>query len=394
MDHFQPFAFGACDACGKCLEACPVMDFGPDEARREIHSLLTGQQTARLLRRCTACFVCDFACPHACRPTALIIQRWQEAIERSGLPRRAAYFLPLSTPNFRSYVVEHLPPDEGARVRAWGDTSRVEEILYPGCNWITQPFLAMTRLFEDLPIRGALELCCGETLYRSGLREAARRQGERVVAHFERLGVRRLIIPCAAGLNMFTRVLPGVFGIHPSFEVVHLLDWLAERLRSGRIPVVAPLEKTVTIQDSCYARLFGEDFLDRPRGVLTLLGAHIVEEELCRRQSLCCGIAAGFSPSSGYHPLDITLAALNSLNLARKTGARMVVTYCAGCLQMLALGRLIFPLAPEIVHIVELIQTASGETPARRASRRAARLLTGVARYQTPHLFSRARIRA
>ncbi|MFP4444755.1 MAG: (Fe-S)-binding protein [Desulfosudaceae bacterium] len=392
MDLFHSFDWEACRECGECLQGCPVMGLSADQAVTEIRRLKQGAPS-RVLKRCTSCFACNFICPRQCNPAQLILARWQEIYHERGLPARAAYFDTNHLPNFRTHVVDRLPPEEKALVGSWQNMSPCEEIFYPGCNVITVPYLTRTRLLDGMAIRGSLDVCCGETYYRMGLFDELVQQGRRLQKYFAALGVRRMIIPCTAGRNMFTNVLPA-FGIRFDFTVTHLLELLWEKVAAGELRFPHPVNRTVTIQDSCYAKMFGPEYTALPRKLLEAAGATVIEEELHGQSALCCGIAGGFSPYSGYHPLDITLAAAKALNQARKTGARAVVTYCAGCLQMLSVGKIAYPVPRlPVYHLLEILQMAMGETPDRRNRQRSWTMFGGVVKNQFPRLLSPRRHR-
>jgi Fe-S oxidoreductase len=203
-----------------------------------------------------------------------------------------------------------------------------------------------------------------------------------------KLGFKKMIIPCTAGRNLFVNVLPR-FGAQFDFEVVSMWSWLLGRVERGEIPISKPLDMTVTIQESCHAKFFGAE----PRRLLTLLGARVIEQNHCREGALCCGIAGGFSPYAAYHPWEITKSTVRGLREAKRTGAQALAVYCAGCLQMLAVGQLTYPGSLPIYHLLELVQLASGETPLRRHRRRALSMLQGVLLHQAPKLLSRERYR-
>ena len=57
----------------------------------------------------------------------------------------------------------------------------------------------------------------------------------------------------------------------------------------------------------------------------------------------------------------------------------MLVTYCATCLLYLCVARKLYPLAPPVHHIMDLMQIAIGERPAMRHSERASKMI----RYMT-----------
>ncbi|MBW1808896.1 MAG: (Fe-S)-binding protein [Deltaproteobacteria bacterium] len=390
MSLFDGFHAEKCVLCGQCLHQCPVMSLPIDLAREEVKRLSRGEKTKRALSKCTSCFACNLFCPEGANPAQRILDIWHEKSVHEGLPVRAKYFIPDSPLNFRTYVLEKLPADEKALVESWEDESPCEEVFYPGCNVITVPYLTRTRLLDGVNIRGSLSLCCGETYYRTGQYEMVAKAAARLSAWAKKLRIKKMIVPCTAGMNMLQNVLPK-FGVHFDFEVSHMLPWLLARIESGEVKITNPLNQTVTIQESCYAKMFGDEFMDVPRRLLEKMGATVVEEELSRERALCCGIGGGFSHASGYHPLDVTSATIRSLRQAGKTGARAVVVYCAGCLQMLSVGQIVYPNRLPIYHLLELLQIATGEKPERRNKKRARLMFKGVARHQMPKTLSKKR---
>lgn len=395
MESLKPakqFNAEACTRCGLCFSECPVMNLPAKRAREEIRRLIAGEATKHVLRKCTSCFACDHICPESCNPTELVLQRWHEQYRRKGLPIRARYYSPHEMMNFRSYVVSRMPAEERELIRSWADHSPCEEILYPGCNIITAPFITRTRALEGMEIRGTLDYCCGETYYRMGLLEEVQKVARRLERYFKTLKVKRVNILCTAGCNMFMNVLPA-YGVDFDFEVRPYLPVILGKLESGELTVTNRLHGTATIQESCYGKQLGDEYMDVPRRILELIGLDVVEQKKRRRHALCCGIAGGFPPDSGYHIADITRATLKSLLQARGTGADYTVGYCAGCLQMLSVGRLLFPIGAPVYHLLELLSMAIGERPGHPMRWRASAFLAGVLRQQAPLTLSRKRYR-
>ncbi len=394
MKFSDEFLRERCTLCGKCFEECPVMHLSPGKAKLEIARLLGGEMTTDVLQRCTSCHSCNIICPERANPMRLILDTWHEQYLKEGMPARALYFTPHNRPNFRTYALDRLPDDEKALLEKWDDDSPCEEIMYPGCNVITAPYLTMSKIFDGIEIRGSLDLCCGEMYYRTGHFEELAMVAKKLTGHFKKMGVKKMLIPCTAGRNLFTNILPG-FGAKFDFEVVHLLPWLYEKILNGELRVTNPLNMTVTIHDSCHAKAFGDGYMDIPRRLLELLGAVVREQEYIRNTKLCCGIGGGFSHSSSYNPLRIILATNKSLKSSHGPKADAIAVYCAGCLQQMTGGQLLNPLRNiPIYHIIELVQMAIGEKPERRVRRRAMTLLAGIIRKQSPKLLSTRRYRA
>ncbi len=386
----NPFDPERCDLCGRCLEACPVLRLPAGEAGREMAGMVREGRRSRALTACTSCYDCDFACPNGANPSGFFLESWRREYQARGRPERARYFMPHDHPNFRTYVMERLPADERAILKKWADPTPAEEICYPGCNVIMTPYLTRTSLLEGLDIRGTLDHCCGEMYYRMGQLDTMAQVVERMDTHFRRMGVRRMVIMCTAGYYMFTRVHPHL-GAEYDFEIEPYLSWLWKRVEKGEVRFTRPLDLTVTVQDSCYAKFFGPEYLELPRKLLEAAGARVVEMRDHGETMRCCGIGSGFSVASAYHPLRMTASIGRNLAQARGTGAQAMCVYCSGCLQTYSLGKLLLPFPMPVFHLLELLQKAVGEEPARRQASRAFATMRGMVRHQFPALLSRKR---
>jgi Fe-S oxidoreductase len=390
---FKFFYPERCKLCGECLHQCPVLRLPVERAKEEKEKLNQGRPSEFLLRNCTGCFNCDEYCPNGVNPCEQIVYQWYQEYMRKGLKPRARYFLTHQPLNFRTYVLERVPEDEKALVSAWDDTSPCEEIVYPGCNVTTTAYLTRNSLLKDFTIRGGLEFCCGETFYRMGYYDKVEEIGRRHEEVFNRMGLKHMLIMCTAGANMFSHVLPERFGIKFNFEVTPLLSWLWEGLESGRIQIKEPLRGLVTIQDSCYSQFFGKEYMELPRKILQRLGLEVREMTSSRDRMRCCGIGGGFSIQSAFLAWDILGSAAAQLRDARKTGADILATYCAGCLLTLSAGKLLYPSRQPIYHILELLQLAMGEKPLRRINSRARTMIAGILRHQLPSYIMHKRFR-
>ena len=387
-DYTAPYNRDACTACGECLVQCPVMHLGCGAAQREIRTLRAGGRGRHVLRRCESCMACNLVCPEHANPAQLFLDTFHAELLRRGTPAWADFFQPHDPDNFRRFVIRRLPVAERRLIDKWTDTSPCEEFVYPGCNIIAAPYLTQAWFLRDLDIRGGLDLCCGEMYYRTGMFELLERQARRLNDFIRTLGARRMMILCTAGANLFTNILPR-YGFDADIEVTPYLPWLWERIRNGDIPVVNPLDMTVTVQESCHAKIIGNAYMDLPRRILEACGARVVEKERNRDCALCCGIGGGFPAGSGYHPVDITRATLRVAHEAARTGADALAAYCSGCRQSLSAGLAAYPARMPVYHLFQLVQQASGEAPDLASNRMRGRLLIrGMLTRQAPHLLN------
>jgi Fe-S oxidoreductase len=343
------------------------------------------------LRACTSCLACNLFCPEDCRPANLILDRWHDLYLQEGLPARAAYLLPHSRPNFRTSILARLPPDERETVARWRRDEPAREFLYGGCNLITTPYLTYSRIFEGVGIRGGLDYCCGEMLFRMGLYEPLERVARRLTHWFRRLGAERVYLVCTAGLNMLRNVLPQFGADFSGIQFLPFLPVVLEWLRDGDLGEIQPQGQAVTVQDSCHARVLEPGFADLPRRVLAAVGVEVREAPHNREAQLCCGIGGGFSHASAYDPVKLLLSARATSRDHRRVAADATCVYCSGCLEMMSVARFADLNRRPVFHLLELVQQAIGETPRRRQGALAWQFLLNTARHQFPRLPSRER---
>lgn len=394
-NFFSPFREDACTLCGQCLHQCPVMRLSLDESVEEIKRLIAGAPTKRVLTECQSCFSCNFSCPENANPASLILHRWNQQYQREGLKKRGAFYMTLYPhyPNFRSYVMAHLPEETRKMVKKWAalDPLQTDTLVYPGCNMITFAELSRSSLLKGLDIRGRLEYCCGETLFRTGYREALFGVAKRLDKWFNRLKPEKLLVLCTAGTNVFKNVLPHFGLTYPFKEIKSYLQFIWEKFEQGDIPIKKKLDMTVTLQDSCYAKMFGETYMDIPRKILHEIGIRVVEIDAARQNMRCCGIGAGFSVDSAYQPFKIRSAVARNFQDLARPEVDAICVYCAGCLATYTATEKLTLKKPKIFHILELIEMAMGQPPLmteKEKSRRGGLFFRGTMRHQLPMIAS------
>jgi Fe-S oxidoreductase len=400
LNFFSPFNRDACTICGECFHRCPVMELPIEESVNEMKRLLNDEPTKRVLTECQSCFSCNFYCPENAYPASLILQRWNEQYKREGLKKRGKFYMTLHPhyPNFRSYVMEHLPEKTKELVKRWASLEPLtgDTLTYPGCNVITFAELTQASFFKDLDIRGRLEYCCGETLFRTGYREELLQVTKRLDKWFNTLKPKKLLVLCTAGTNVFKNVLPH-YGLTYKFEEIKsYIEYLWEKLEKGEIQIKNKLDLSVTIQESCYSKMFGDDYMNLPRKILKKIGVEVIETSACRENMRCCGIGAGFSVDSAYQPFKIRTSTLRNFNDFKRTKADAVCVYCAGCLATFTANKKLYFKKMRVYHIIELLQMAIGESPSLTKSakkKRAKHFFWGTMKKQVPIIVSKSTFR-
>ncbi len=396
LDFFSDFREDACNLCGDCFHRCPVMGLPREQAISEMKNLIAGEKTARVLRDCQSCFSCNFYCVKKANPASLILQRWNEQYQRDGLKVRGRYYVTFypQYPNFRTHVLERMPVESRNILETWAVDSplKSDTLTYPGCNVITYPELTQTSIFNGLDIRGRLEYCCGETLFRTGYKNELYQVTKRLDRWFNALKPSHLLVLCTAGTNVFKNVLPH-YGLTYKFKSIKsYIQYIWEKIENGEINFKQKVNMTVTIQESCYAKMFGEEYMDLPRKILEKIGVTVIESPACRENMRCCGIGGGFSMDAAYHPASIIKSATRNLDDFKKTGADAVCVYCAGCLAVLGIvQKTRIGKKMPVYHIIELLQKALGEPaiPEDVKNKRNASFFAGIIKNQFPKVLSR-----
>jgi len=295
--------------------------------------------------------------------------------------------MPTQFPNFRS-IVKH-EPEEARFLEEIKEPPEGETVLYTGCNTLVIAKTLQSGILDGLPIFGSFDACCGEMYYRMGAFESARESGLKMKRIFSGLKAKKIVFACAAGMNMLTNVYPQEFGIDFEFESQLLTQWLEEKIDSGQIEIKNPLNRKVTVQDSCHAKVMDPDIHESPRRLLEKIGVEVVEMEKTKEDSMCCGVAAG---CSRYSIVDLTRTGFIRVAGTRVPGPDITVSYCNGCLLTMAIMRQFMMWAPPVLPLIQLVQLAAGEeVDLGLTARRARQVLFGIAKHSLPKYLSRRR---
>ncbi len=365
-----------CEACGRCLAACPVLRLDEAEASRAVARLAAGQWVSRVLDHCTGCMSCDALCPNDAHPFGLLLRLYSKRYAERGIPRVFSGAMPLRDgPNLWSGIDRWLSPAERGNLESWSRPPQSEEVLFLGCNQRLTPYVADSRVFDNISIFTDPGECCGEYYLRLGLLEEARARASSLAERFHRLGIRRVVAFCPACQNTMLNLAPRALGVDFGVEVVGLVDWLAREIESGRIAPAARLLGTVTVQDPCHASGIGAPTVETVRDLLRSTGLSVVEMENCGTSAECCGLGASLAR---YRLTDVVRTGVRRARQAGGTGADCTCAWCNGCYMVMNMFRLLYPWTPPVYHLLELLQFASGEKPNRQVPARSAQLVAAA----------------
>jgi Fe-S oxidoreductase len=182
----------------------------------------------------------------------------------------------------------------------------------------------------DVGIMGPEEACCGGRAYEIGYLGEFTKYAQHCIETFNSMGVNKVVTSCSDGYSTFKTLYPKV-NIKMKFEVLHIVDYLAQLVKEGRIKFTKEVPMKVTYHDPCHLgrHLSDSGIYEPPRDILkNIPGIELVEMGRSRENSWCCGAGAGVSQ---VNPDFAMWTANERLKEAKATGATALVTSCPWC---------------------------------------------------------------
>ncbi|MGC9323569.1 MAG: (Fe-S)-binding protein [Desulfomonilia bacterium] len=355
-----------CDACGKCLNLCPVMELPIEEAQAEVRRLIAGEPSKHVLSMCTSCMSCNIYCPVDARPYSLIQERWNDLYTRRGAPPLYSFVCPTSTPNIWQLLNIFLTDEERSWISQWMDYEPGigDEVMLVGNYLHLFPFIVGgSSLLEHFhPIDRLDQWEAGAYLYQGGYLDVVQKIAQQTQDELDSWGVKTIVPMLDAVHYLFTTVHPQEMGVSHDQKFVNFTDWLLEKIRIGDIVPKHPLNMTVTVHDNCYSKAFGQSCWDSHREILTRCGCTLVEMEHNRENGLCCGFGKGASwTRNATIPFEIISEGAKKFREAEDTGAHALVSYCGGCIYLLWAARELLGSPLDVYHSLEIVRMALGE---------------------------------
>jgi len=177
------------------------------------------------------------------------------------------------------------------------------------------------------------EPCCGGLLYYSGLRKDFAQNAQETYKILKSFGVNRIISIVPSCTYALRTLIPSCVQEY-DIEVKHFSQVVLENIKSKTMRF--PDEVKVVYHDPCQlGRYLG--IIDEPRKILKAIkGIELVEPEWTAGEwATCCGGGGGFEV---VFPELSEMLAKNRAEELVKTGAKIIVTQCPGCIMQLKDG--------------------------------------------------------
>jgi Fe-S oxidoreductase len=175
------------------------------------------------------------------------------------------------------------------------------------------------------PVISNNECCCGHDALWSGDVATFRALAEKNLEVIKNSGAKTVLFSCPEGYYTFKHHYPEYFGALP-FEVLHITEFLTQKMPEAELPFKPSSNGTVTYQDPCrLGRLSGN--YDLPRQLLkNLPETNLLEMQRTRENALCCGTSAWMECSGCSKAMQV-----DRLQEAKQTGAQTLITACPKC---------------------------------------------------------------
>jgi heterodisulfide reductase subunit D len=307
-----------------CREVCPVMQVTRDEAHTPTafhanvvamdQGHLTIEDVARDYVHCTQCGACELRCPNTLftgdfyrfrTRTVDLVKAVRALAVEQGVHQPGWRRWNELTDEARNEPVLNGTPVSQEHVADWADGLDLpvggETVLFCDCEaafYRTSVPLAVARILTAAGVEFGLmreQWCCGGPAAEMGYVDQARRFAEHNVADWREVGAKRILVLDPHDYISFTEDYPRFFGADYDFEIVLVVELVAELIRDGNLQLTRPVERTVTYHDAC--RLNKRKGIHKePREILRAIpGLTFKDVDHVTQWSYCSGAGAGLA---------------------------------------------------------------------------------------------------
>ena len=321
----------ACTECGRCEHYCPAYNTGkPLNPMMIIHKvkdqlkakgeydrdhkgqgsdmefgpLTGGLITNEELWSCTTCGACVANCPVFIEHVDTIMDM------RRYLALTEAAFSPEVGRTFKNMSSNSNPWGISSSYRAdWASEMRIpllkeldhapDYLFWVGCagsfddrqKKVSKAFARVMRSAGiSFAILGNEEGCTGDPARRIGNEYLYHELATKNVETLNRYKVTKIVTTCPHCFHTIGKEYPQLGG---HYEVIHHTELLNELIAEERILLKDTGHMKVTYHDSCYANRWADEYDNARLALEAVPGIELVEMDLNRKQSFCCGAGGG-----------------------------------------------------------------------------------------------------
>lgn len=206
-------------------------------------------------------------------------------------------------------------------------------LYYPGCLTkfaLGELKLKYEKILKDLGIDfielSEIEKCCGSPVLSAGYFQDFKKISQDNFKIFKEHSVKKIITNCPGCFMIFKKYYSEALGNEWNIEVEHITQTIFKNFKKLKIKPSTSKE-IVTFHDPCHlGRHMG--IFEEPREIIKSLGYELVEMELSRNESFCCGGGGGVRTNE---PELAKRIAKDRIKQAIKTKAKILITCCPLC---------------------------------------------------------------
>jgi heterodisulfide reductase subunit D len=305
-----------------CREVCPVTQVTRDEAHTPTafhanvvameQGHLTIEDVARDYVHCTQCGACELRCPNTLftgdfyrfrTRTVDLVKAMRALAVEHGIHQPHWQRWNELTDERRNEPVLNGAPVSQEHVADWAEGLDLpiggETVLFCDCEaafYRTSVPRAVAQILTKAGVEFGLmqeQWCCGGPAAEMGYADQARRFAEHNVADWRAVGAKRILVLDPHDYISFTEDYPRYFGDDYDFEIVLLVELVAELVREGTLQLTEPIERVATYHDAC--RLNKRKGIHKePREILRAIpGLTFKDVDHVTQWSYCSGAGAG-----------------------------------------------------------------------------------------------------
>ena len=341
--QLSQFQIDYCMECGVCTGSCPVAMEREDFSPRQMIKRTMSEPEADILGSkdiwaCLSCSRCSDRCPVEIDFPGFIKAYRAKAGAAGNLPKLSHHGMFHTLTRIQASGVKQ---DRIGWARAAGKISETGDYFYfSGCVayydiafqylglrmiQAARDNLKLLNLLGIEPVMSDNECCCGHDAFWCGDEDTFLNLARKNVDAIAATGARTVIFGCPEGYSMFREAYTAHLGELP-FDIVHITEFLADRLPASDILFKNGSHTMVTFQDPCrLGRRSG--IYEAPRALIELVpGTTLSEMEHNRENAVCCGTTGWMECSTCSKVMQI-----QRLKEAQAAGAQAIVTACPKC---------------------------------------------------------------
>ena len=179
----------------------------------------------------------------------------------------------------------------------------------------------------DFVVLPDLEKCCGSPVKNAGFEDDFKKLAADNLKIFKDHSIKRIITNCPACYKMLSQDYPKVLGQEWDIEIRHFTEFILEAVNKGKMKLPKYDNLKVTYHDPCHLGK-QSDIYDQPREILKMMNINLVEMQLNKKNSFCCGGGGGLQSNN---PELADKVAKQRIEQASDVDAQIIITPCTLC---------------------------------------------------------------